>query len=218
MLKTFHFKSQLFIPKSSDLWNPNGEIFINYPKSPIFRSLPLLSHQTHIPKPIISARNKRKRFGSIKLRQIFPKLVSIAASNLKILPEPFNLVTTEFLGGGGSNGGVGGGGPWFDMWGRKRKKKINLGFLLVLELGLVLLAKEFKIDAFYSVLILGLILIKGFKRGITDLVVQICFVGALMGLKLKRGEMQQWLQKVRVCSPVVELVMGKRSRNGSRFL
>ena len=81
--------------------------------------------------------------------------------------------------------------------------------------------KELKIDAFlYGVLTLGLmscVLNKGYKRGVKDMVL-VCFVGALMGLRLKREDVQQWLQKSRVCSPVFELVKGKRRRNGTGFL
>ncbi|EEF49812.1 conserved hypothetical protein [Ricinus communis] len=236
MPTTFHFKSQPFISKGLLGLNPIEKIIITYPqcnsfsfssKSPLFYSWPLvsLSHKTHIPKPVLCARKKRRGSGFQKLKKILPKLASIAASNLKILPEPFNLVIAEFSGGGG--GGDGGGGSWFwrgfDGWRRKRKN-INfwfLGFLIVCGLGKVLLGKDLKKDAFYGVLALGsslTILIKGFRKAVKYLVLELCFVGALMGLRLKRQDMQQWVQKVRDCTPAFQLARGKRRRKGTRFL
>ncbi|KAJ6876845.1 hypothetical protein NC651_029760 [Populus alba x Populus x berolinensis] len=142
------------------------------------------------------------------------------ASNLNTLPEPLGLVIEEFAaaGGGGGNLGFwkGFGGGRFDGWGRKGKMNSGfLGFLVVSGLGLTLFlfGGELKIDVVSGVLVLsllGAVLVKGFKRGIKDWILGLCFFGVLLGLGLKKGEMQKWVERCRVRSPVLVLMKGKR--------
>lgn len=149
------------------------------------------------------------------------------ASNLNTLPEPMGLVIEEFAAavaaGGGNLGfwkGLGGG--RFDGWGRKGKMNSGfLGFLVVSGLGLILFlfGGELKIDVVSGVLVLsllGAVLVKGFKRGIKDWILGLCFFGVLLGLGLKKGEMRKWVERCRVRSPVLVLMKGKR-RHGRRI-
>ncbi|KDP23532.1 hypothetical protein JCGZ_23365 [Jatropha curcas] len=228
----FDFKFQPPLPKYSPLLNAIGKIIVSYhqrvdlsSKSLLFHSSPLLSHQTQIWNPIVCASKKRRGSGSQKLSKIVPKLVYIAASNLKILPEPFNLVIAEF--GGGDGGGLGfwkvfGDGN-SDGWRRRKNTNLQLlGILVVCGLGLLLFGREqLKCEVFLcGVLASGLlvtVLIKGNKKRLKNWVLGICLVGALMGLRLRRKEMQQWLHRLSVCLPALELVKGK-GRNGRRVL
>ncbi|KAJ6694289.1 hypothetical protein OIU85_005016 [Salix viminalis] len=78
---------------------------------------------------------------------------------------------------------------------------------------------KLKIDVISGVLVLsllGAVLIKGFKRGIKDWVLGFCFFGVLLILGLKKGEMQKWVERCRVRSPVLVLLKGKR-RHGRRI-
>ncbi|KAG6751636.1 hypothetical protein POTOM_043833 [Populus tomentosa] len=150
------------------------------------------------------------------------------ASNLNTLPEPLGLVIEEFAAAGGGGGGgnlgfwKGFGGGRFDGWGRKGKMNSGfLGFLVVSGLGLILFlfGGELKIDVVSGVLVLsllGAVLVKGFKRGIKDWILGLCFFGVLLGLGLKKGEMQKWVERCRVRSPVLVLMKGKR-RHGRRI-
>ncbi|KAL9379031.1 hypothetical protein Peur_027513 [Populus x canadensis] len=230
MPRTIHSKPQPLLSKSSLLLNPFGEITFTGPKSTnfafkahIFYSPLLLSHRTHVQKPIICARKNKRGSGYQKLI----KIVTFMASNLNTLPEPLGLVIEEFAAavaaGGGNLGfwkGLGGG--RFDGWGRKGKMNSGfLGFLVVSGLGLILFlfGGELKIDVVSGVLVLsllGAVLVKGFKRGIKDWILGLCFFGVLLGLGLKKGEMRKWVERCRVRSPVLVLMKGKR-RHGRRI-
>ncbi|KAB5529329.1 hypothetical protein DKX38_019410 [Salix brachista] len=233
MSRAIHFKPQPLLSKPSLLLNPFGEITYTDPKSKkiafkahIFHSPLLLSHRNHVQKPIICARKNKRGSGYQKLIKILPKIVTFMASDLNILPEPLGLVIEEFYGGGGGGGNLGFwkgfGGGRFDGWGRKGKMNSGfLGFLVVSGLGLILFlfGGKLKIDVISGVLVLsllGAVLIKGFKRGIKDWVLGFCFFGVLLILGLKKGEMQKWVERCRVCSPVLVLLKGKR-RHGRRI-
>lgn len=141
------------------------------------------------------------------------------ASNLNTLPEPLGLVIEEFAAAGGGGGNLG---FWKGLWGRKGKMNSGfLGFLVVSGLGLILFlfGGELKIDVVSGVLVLsllGAVLVKGFKRGIKDWILGLCFFGVLLGLGLKKGEMRKWVERCRVRSPVLVLMKGKR-RHGRRI-
>ncbi|KAJ8425043.1 hypothetical protein Cgig2_006503 [Carnegiea gigantea] len=100
------------------------------------RPLIFLTHQvkpkSQFQNPIISANWGRRRSGSRRSRKLILHSIAFVASNLKILPEPWDSLAREFLvaaaGGGGNGGkfwlrkGFGGGGE-----GRNRKG-VKLGF------------------------------------------------------------------------------------------
>ncbi|KAF2285919.1 hypothetical protein GH714_008965 [Hevea brasiliensis] len=152
--------------------------------------------------------------------KIVPKLVSFVASNPKILPGPLDLVVAELGGGGG--GGLGfwkvfGDGS-SDGWRRKGKTSLGLfGVLTVCGLGL-LFGRELKSDLLCGVFALGFLvtlLIRGYRRRIKDWVLGLCFVGVLLGLRLRREDTQHWVQWLRVCPTVSGgLLKGKRRNRG----
>lgn len=182
-----------------------------------------LSHKTHIQKPIICAKKNKRKSGSQRLTRFILESIPIIASNLKILPQPLDQVIGEF-GGGGDGGGIGflkgfGGGGGFDGWRRRRRGKNNLGFLVVCGLALYF-GIELKSEVFWWVLglgfgLFGVVFVKGWKRGVKDWVLGLCWFGVLVGLGLRREEMQKWVERFRVGSPVLEIVR-KRKRNGRR--
>ncbi|KAJ6974515.1 hypothetical protein NC653_030574 [Populus alba x Populus x berolinensis] len=113
------------------------------------------------------------------------------ASNLNTLPEPLGLVIEEFAAAGGGGGGgnlgfwKGFGGGRFDWVGKKREDEFRVFRLF---------GGELKIDVVSGVLVLsllGAVLVKGFKTGIKDWILGLCFFGVLLGLGLKKGEMQK---------------------------
>ncbi|CAK7340744.1 unnamed protein product [Dovyalis caffra] len=236
MPNTLHLQPQPLLSKPSLLINPIGEIIFTDPKGTnfafkphIFHPPPLFSYKTHVQKPIICARKNKRGSGYQKLIKILPEVVAYVASNIKILPEPLDLVIEEFAascrgGGGGGNFGFwkGLGGGRFDGWGRKGG--MNSGFLAVLVvcglgLGLFLFGGELKIDVVSGVLVLsllGAVLIKGFQRGVKDWILGLCFFGVLLGLGSKREDMQKWVERCGVRSPVLVLMKGKR-RHGRRI-
>lgn len=226
MAMTIHFKSSPLFSKPSLCIERIGLITVpqrtNFAsKARIFHSYPLLSHKAHVQKPIICSRKNRRGYGHQKLIKILPRVVTFMASNLKILPEPLYTVIEEYGGGGGGSGfwkGFGGGS--FDGW--RGKWRINAGLLVVLVVcgfGLLLLlfGGALKSDVYLGVPVLsllGAVLIKGFKRGVKDWVLGLCLFGVLLCLGLKKEDMQKWIVKYGVRSPV--LVRGKRKRRHGR--
>ncbi|KAG8648251.1 uncharacterized protein LOC110623134 [Manihot esculenta] len=227
MLDTFLFKSESLFSKSSLLFSRSRRTTITYPQyvnflsqCHLFHSSCLLSYQTQIQKPIVCARKKKRGSRPRKFMKVLPALVSFVASNFKILPGPLDLVVAEIGGGDGGGLGIwkvlgnGGSGGW------RRKGKTNLGILgalVVCGLGL-LFGKELKNDLLSGVFELVLLVtffIKGHRRQVKYWVLGLCFIGVLMGLRLRREDTQQWVQKIRVCLPASGLLMTKR-RNGRR--
>uniref|UniRef100_A0A5B7BDG4 Transmembrane protein n=1 Tax=Davidia involucrata TaxID=16924 RepID=A0A5B7BDG4_DAVIN len=153
--------------------------------------------QTQTQKSIICARNNRRRSGSQRTRKFILETVDFVASNLHILPEPLGLVIREF--GGGNGGGLRfwKGFGWGGFDGRRRKRNINLGLLgllMVCGLGLYLiLGKELDIDVFLGGLGLSLfgVSINGWKRGFKDWILGFCCCAVLVGVVLKREDLQK---------------------------
>ncbi|KAH0994800.1 hypothetical protein GBA52_018664 [Prunus armeniaca] len=142
MLKTLHLQTQPDFSKSSlCLFNPivttntsiQNAIFV--PKSPVFSVSLSLCHEIQIQKQIVCARKNKRRAGSLRLPRLLRQLMPVIVSNLKILPQPLDLVIEEICSGDGNGGGLGirkgfGGGGGFDGFGRKRNRKLFLLFLL----------------------------------------------------------------------------------------
>ncbi|XP_059652505.1 uncharacterized protein LOC132299730 [Cornus florida] len=233
MQKTLQFKPQLLISEASVFFDSNSKIEIStdncfsVTRSPlVFRPSNLLfpnqfsshllslSNQSHTQNQIICARSSKRRFGSQRSRKFILELVGFVASNLNILPEPLGLVIREF--GGGNGGGLGFpkgfGGGGFDGWRGKRKKNLGfLGFLMVFGLGLwLLLGKEMDKDVFWggSGLALFGVLITAWKRGAKDWILGFCFGAVLMGVGLKREELQKWAKGCRA----MEIVRRRKRR------
>ncbi|KAL0013478.1 hypothetical protein SO802_000547 [Lithocarpus litseifolius] len=182
----------------------------------------LLSHQTQMQNsifqtPVICARRSKRRNGSQRSTRFILQLITTMASKLKILPQPLDLVIAEIGGGDGNGGGFwfwkvfGGGG--FDGWRRRRKRNRNLlilGFLAICGLGF-LFGKELQLQS--NVLggvlgfgLIGSVLIQWCEnRGAKDWIFGFCVGGVLMGLGLRKEEMQKWVEKFRVCSPIMQV-------------
>ncbi|XWS58217.1 hypothetical protein CRYUN_Cryun08bG0015700 [Craigia yunnanensis] len=231
MQKTLQFKSQIIHFKNNIFLNPFLETTISLQsfnfssKSPIFTTSPLLSRKTQIQKPIICVRKSKRRYGSERSTKFVLELISILVSNLKILPQPFDLVVQNLVGGGGGrlgflNGFKGGG---FNGWRRPTTKRRNgkkiLGFLAFLGSCILclLFGNELRSELLSGVL--GLIffvfaLIKEWRRGLKDWIFGFCCVGIFVGLGLRGNEAMKWTKETRVSSSsssMMEIVRrGKR--------
>ncbi|GAV63180.1 hypothetical protein CFOL_v3_06700 [Cephalotus follicularis] len=219
MPKSLLYKSQILLSQQSLLLYPIRksitplQITNDETKVPIFHSPFSLSHNTHVQKQLTCAKRNKRQSGSQRLTRLILQSIPIIASKLKILPQPFDLIVGEF--GGGVGGGVGFlkgfGGGGFDGWRRRVKKSI--GFLMVCGLAFYL-GRELQSNEFWYVLGVGLfivVLVKGWKRGLEDMVLGLCWFGVLVGLGLKREEVQKMVKRFRVSSQDVR----KRRRNGS---
>jgi hypothetical protein len=237
MQETFYSKTQTHLSHKFFLSYPIAEMntslsntTIFAPKLSFIRSSLFLLHRTQIQNPIICARKaqqpvicarkRRRRNGSQRLTRYALELISIMASKINILPQPLDLVIGEIGCGDGNGAGVwlwkvfGGGG--FDGWRRKGKiKMLLLGFLLIFGLGL-LFGKELERNVLCGCLGIGLldvVLIQWWgKRRSKDWVLGFCVGGVLMGFGLRREQMQKWVERVRVCPPMMEV--GRRRRRG----
>ncbi|XWS64567.1 hypothetical protein CRYUN_Cryun05aG0014900 [Craigia yunnanensis] len=151
------------------------------------------------------------------------ELISILASNHKILPQPLDLVAQILVGrdGGGLgflNGFKGGG---FNGWRRptRRNGKKIIGFLAFLGSCILclLLGKELSTELLFGVLgfsFFVVALIKEWRRWLKDWIFGFCFVAVFIGLGLRGNEAMKWIKKTRVSSsssPMMEIVRrGKR--------
>ncbi|KAM6577734.1 hypothetical protein CsatB_029571 [Cannabis sativa] len=172
------------------------------------------------------ARKRRRKIGSQKTTRFMLNLLAVIASNLKILPEPLDLVLEEFAGGNGSGGG-GGLGFWrgfgwegFDGRRKKRKRKLWLyGFLLICGLGFVF-GREIESNAVWWGMgfgPLGVAMVHFCEKngGIQGWVLGcFCLWSFLVGLTFRREELQKWVGKISLPSSLLENVKtgGKRRR------
>lgn len=196
------------------------------PKLFFTRSSILASHPTHIQNPIICARktdklviyarkNKRRNGSQISKKLLFG-LIAIMASKTKILPQPLDLVVGEIGHLDGNGVAVwfwkffGGGG--FDGRRRNNKRKSMLLVFSVICGLAFLFGKELERNVLCGFSVLGLLGVLSIqwsgKRKTKDWVLGFCLGGALVGLGLRRGEMQKWVERLRVCSPI--MVVGRR--------
>ncbi|MFQ6619293.1 hypothetical protein Gotur_000630, partial [Gossypium turneri] len=96
--KSIQFKSQILHYNTNIFLNPFLESTISLQtfncswKSPIFTISSVLSTKTQIQKPIICAKISKRRNGSHGSTKLALELVSILASNLKILLQPLDLI------------------------------------------------------------------------------------------------------------------------------
>ncbi|XP_022747751.1 uncharacterized protein LOC111297315 [Durio zibethinus] len=217
MQKSLQFKSQFLHFRNNIFLNPFIETSISLQsfncssKSPIFTASPLLSRKTQIQKPIICARKGKSRHGSARSTKFVLELISILASNLKILPQPLDLIVQNLVSGDGRelaflNGfkGIG-----FNGWRRPTTKRRNgkkiLGFLAFLGscFMCLLFGKELRSELLFGVI--GFIffvfaLIKEWRRGHKNWVFGFCCVGIFVGLGLRKNEAMKWIKDIRVSS------------------
>ncbi|KAK2640479.1 hypothetical protein Ddye_028274 [Dipteronia dyeriana] len=190
-------------------------------KAPVFRSTLSVSRRTHVQKPIICAKKNKRRSGFQRSGKYMLQLMSVFASNLKFLPQPLDLIVTEF--GGGDGGGLGflkgfgGGGGGFGRQGRGKNRNLwLLVFLSCFGFLFSLFGRELKMksEVFYGVLgfsvFFGAILVRGLKRNVKDWIFGFCCLGFLVGSRLRREEVRKWVDQFRICSPIVEIFRGKR--------
>ncbi|KAJ4830311.1 hypothetical protein Tsubulata_018248 [Turnera subulata] len=217
-------KSSPFLSTNCLLSNPiGGELLILHPqrtnlssKARLFPASSLRSHKTHLRNTITCAKKNKRKSGYRKVNKNIPKLLAFVASNLKVLPEPFDLLITGLAGGdGGGRGGLGirkvFGGRRFNLWGKRGKR--NLGLLLVCGLGLFsVLGRDLRseVAGVLALCFLGAFLIKELRKGVKGWFLGLCLFGGLLGLGLRRDDMQKWVERVRACSPTLEIMKGKK--------
>ncbi|XVE62983.1 hypothetical protein DITRI_Ditri06bG0163200 [Diplodiscus trichospermus] len=216
-----HFKNSLFLDPFFET-TISLQSFNYSSKSPVFTTSPLLSYKTQIQKSIICARKSKSRYGSERSTKLVLELVSILASNLKILPQPLDLVVQNLV---GRDGGGFGFLNYFEggaFNGRRRPttrrrygKKI-LGFLALLGscILFLLFGKEITIELLFGVLgfiFFVLALIKEWRKGLKDWIFGVCFVGIFVGLGLRGNEAMKWIRVSSSSPPMMEIVRrGKR--------
>ncbi|KAK9139676.1 hypothetical protein Scep_009357 [Stephania cephalantha] len=176
---------------------------------------------------LISARKNRSRNGfRIPAKTALSRALFVA-STLKLLPEPIDFLIREGFGGGddegggvfGGFGGFGFGG--FDGWRRRRKR--NLGFflfmllLLMMVLGLLVCGSRKEFDSFVMFgdlgigVLLGLILLVNLREFNKGWILGFCSCALMVGLGIKRDELQKWVKRLSVSLPVKRLI-GRRGR------
>ncbi|MBA0771210.1 hypothetical protein Gotri_019708 [Gossypium trilobum] len=236
MEKSIQFKSQILHYRTNSFLNPFLESTISLQafncswKSPIFTASPLLSPKTQIQKPIICARRSKRRKGSDRSTKLALELMSILASNLRILPQPLDLIVQNLVAADEEGLGFlnGFNGVRFKGWKkptmRRRNGKKILGFLVILGscILFLLFGKEISSDLLFG--ILGLIffvfaLIKEWGRGFKAWVFGVCCVGVSVGLGLRGNEAMKWIREIRVpssSSSVMEIV--RRGKRRSKWI
>ncbi|GMI65610.1 hypothetical protein HRI_000230300 [Hibiscus trionum] len=234
MQSTVQLKSQFLHPRTIFFLNPLLKSTIslqnfNYSsKSPVFTASPLFQRKTQIQKPIICARKSKRRPGSRISTNVALELISILASNLKILPPPLDLVLQHLVAADGEDLGFlnGFNGGRFHPWKRRRARKRNgekiLGFLVILGSCIVclLIGKELRSDVLFG--ILGFIffvfaLIKGWRRGFKDWIFGFVCVGILLGLGLMGNGGMKWIKEIRVPSSSSMMEIVRRGKRRGRW-
>ncbi|KAF5740073.1 hypothetical protein HS088_TW11G00137 [Tripterygium wilfordii] len=204
--------NQYFLLENPILLNGSTQCTIFPPKSPSF----------HFQLPFICAGKKKRQSGSRKFTKFVLDSLPIIALNLKIIPQPFDLVIEEFAGGNG--GGLGfwkGLGGGFNWWRRGRKKNLEL-LLFVVVFGLwVFWGRELRNDLFWGISGLGLfwaVLRKEWRRVVNNLVFGICCFGVLVCLGLRKGELTKCVQKIGISSPNPQNIKSRKSSCKRRTL
>ncbi|KAJ4719498.1 Transmembrane protein [Melia azedarach] len=232
MPQTLCLNSQFFFSKHSLLLNPivDSNPFLRNPnfatKFPSFQCYSL-SCKIQVHKPIVSAKRTKRRSGFQRSTKFMIQLISILACNLKILPQPLDLFIEEFNGGDGRGLGIlkGFEREGFGWW-RRRRRKGNLWLIVCLvvfgSLFLFLfLGRELTSDVLCGILSLGLfgiVLVKGLKKNFKNCLFGLCCFGALLGLALRREAAIKWINELKVCAPMVEIVRRGKSRGRRRSL
>ncbi|PON43955.1 Transmembrane protein [Trema orientale] len=229
MMKTLNLESPLLLSRRSLSFNQIHEtnaslhITIFGTRPPTLGLTISNSHRIQIHK-FICARKRKRRTGSERTTRFMLNLMAAIASNLKIFPQPLNLVLEEFGGGDGSGGG-GGLGLWkgfgwggFDGWRRKRRRKWWLyGFLIICGLGF-LFGREIESNVAWWGLgfgPLGVALIQFWEKngGIQFWVLGFfCLWSFLVGVAFRREELQKWVGRFSLPSSMVESVRRQRRR------
>ncbi|KAF3454446.1 hypothetical protein FNV43_RR04893 [Rhamnella rubrinervis] len=193
------------------------------PRSPTFGLSISHWHRNQTQTPIICARKRKRKIVSDRARKIMLNLMPIIASNLKVLPQPFNWFVGEIAGGDGSGGGSGywKGFGWggFDGWRRKRKRNLLLyGFFIICVLGFLFGRESNVVWCVLGFSPIGIALIQWWEqRGIQGWILGFCICSLLVGLGFRREEVQKWVGKCSLCSPMTETGRRRRRRGGRAF-
>ena len=104
---------------------------------------------------------------------------------------------------------------WRVWWVEKEKKENQQKIADCWVFGDLCFGKELESNVVCGVLgfgIIGAVLIQWLEKiGAKDWVLGFCVGGVLMGLGLRRGEMQKWVERVRVCSPIMQVKKKKKT-------
>ncbi|GAB2228942.1 hypothetical protein Droror1_Dr00023076 [Drosera rotundifolia] len=189
------------IPRASPHSSPPFLLANQQPKKPIPTRIILCSKQ----------RPRRRSRSSRKSHHKIIKSIAILASNLKIVPAPFDLIIKEIAGDGNGGGSFG---SWFGGGGGSGRGKRGLGFwILIIAASISAIWVGLKRGelkwvgvGFVGIVIWGLIGGR-WRSGVVHWGLGFC-CGVSVGLN--RGELVKWVDEIRVksCFPIGRLKKG----------
>ncbi|CAJ2628664.1 unnamed protein product [Trifolium pratense] len=195
---------------------PNSKININYHlRSP--KPFPISqSHSTPKPQQIIVCA-KRQQWSNRKILQLASKV----AFNLKILPEPFNSFLGQIARSNSNenrilNSLIGGVRVKSSSKKRNGNKFLFPVFVLICVAGLWSWRIS-ELDLFVRSLF-GMVGISSISLLLRNKGIKNWFLGfffgvvLMMSFKLGKEDVEFWVEKLRTCSPVAQIVMGNRNR------
>ncbi|KAK2445355.1 hypothetical protein QL285_016297 [Trifolium repens] len=170
-------------------------------------------HPTQKPQQIIVCA-KKQQWSNRKMIQ----LASRVAFNLKILPEPFNSFVGQIARTNSNenrilNRLIGGA----RVKSNKNKKKFLLPVFVLICVAGLWSWRISELDLFLSSL-LCMIGISSISLLLTNKAIKNWFLGfffgvvLMMSFRLGKEDVEFWVQKLRTCSPVAQIVMGNRNR------
>ncbi|KAI3448647.1 hypothetical protein Pfo_005312 [Paulownia fortunei] len=196
MQKTLHLLSD-----PSFLLTSNGNMNIPSNHTRLFSPIHHQISQLRVQKTILCAANRRKRYGIGRSGKLMLESACIIASKLRLLPEPLELILREFGAGNGGGNRFWNGFGWvgFDGWKRRGRTKIVGILVICVVLGLwLVVGKELVLDADAFLGGLGLLLfglsVEGWRRGAKDWILGFCCCAFLVGLVLKKDDLQTWVR------------------------
>ncbi|XP_043698527.1 uncharacterized protein LOC122649252 [Telopea speciosissima] len=167
--------------------------------------------------PILAARKNRRRIGWERAAKTAVQYVAVIASNLKVLPEPLDVVIREVfgVGNGGGSGiwkGFGGG---FEGWGRRRwRVKFGLFRLLGVCALMIMLSNRRKPETDLACGVLGLFLLGSLvwdcQKAMKGWVLGFCSCALIVILGLRSEHLHIRFKDLRVRSPFVKIARAKR--------
>ncbi|OMO99121.1 hypothetical protein COLO4_13498 [Corchorus olitorius] len=188
---------------------------------------PILPHKS-TQKPILCARNSKSRYGYQRSSKFILELISLA-SDLRILPQPLDLVAQNLVGRDGRglrflNGlkGVSFNGRRRTTTRRRNGMKV-LGFSVLLGSCILCLwfGKELRSELVFGVLGFGFFvaaLIKEWNKGLKNWIFGVCCVGVLVGFGLSGNKGMKLIQETKISSSSSQMVeFLRRGRRRGRW-